>query len=237
MEKHKTGKLYGVGVGPGDPELLTLKAVRLIRACHAVAVPGARKEETAAYQIVKQTVPEVEQKECLALTMPMTKDRERLEESHRAAFSILRKALDQGKDVAFLTLGDPCIYSTYLYMHKRAVEAGYQTEIVSGIPSFCAVSAKLGQGLAEQSQTLHIIPSTYGAEEGMQLPGTRVLMKAGKKLCRVKEQIQQEISKGKELQVSMVENCGMPGERVYRNLEEMPEEAGYYSLTIVKSSE
>lgn len=229
-----TGKLYGIGVGPGDPELLTLKAVRLIRACEILAVPGTRKEETTAYRIVYQVVPEIAQKECLALDMPMTKDPKLLEESHRTAFELLRQSLDQGKNVAFLTLGDPCIYSTYIYMHQRAVQAGYQTEIISGIPSFCAVSAKLNQGLVEKSQMLHIIPSTYGMEQGLKLSGTKVLMKAGRKLKQVKEQLQVENSCGKQFQVSMIENCGMPEEQIYQDMQEMPDQAGYYTLMIVK---
>ena len=229
-----TGKLYGIGVGPGDPELLTLKAMRLILACDAVAVPGVPKEETAAYQIVRQAVPEVADKECLAVDMPMTKDPEQLEKGHRQAFTILKEALDQGKNVAFLTLGDPCIYSTYIYMHRMAIEAGYQTEIISGIPSFCAVSARLNEGLAEKSQMLHIIPSTYGVEDGLHLPGTHILMKSGKKLHKVKEHLQKEISKGRKLQIAMIENCGMPEQCIYQSLEEMPEQAGYYTTVIVK---
>ncbi len=231
------GKLYGIGVGPGDPELLTLKAVRLIRACPVLAVPGLRKEETAAYQIVAQAIPEISGKECLALDMPMTKDNERLEKSHNKAFEQLRQVMEQGKDIAFLTLGDPCIYSTYLYLHRRAAGAGYETEIINGIPSFCAVSAKLNQGLVEKSQMLHIIPSTYGMEEGLKLSGTRVWMKTGKKLGKLKEKLQAEVSDKKGQQVSMVENCGMKEEHIYRELEEIPEHASYYTLMIVKEQE
>ncbi len=81
---------------------------------------------------------------------------------------------------------------------------------------------------------LHIIPSIYGIEEGWKLPGTRVLMKTGKKLRQVKARAQQEISQGKQLQVSMVENCGMEGERIYQDAKELPEEAGYYTLLVIK---
>lgn len=228
------GKLYGIGVGPGDPELLTLKAVRLIQECDVLAVPGLKKEETAAYQIVRQAVPEAAGKECLTLDMPMTKNTEKLENSHEKAFLTLKTALDQGRNIAFLTLGDPCIYSTYNYMHQMALEAGYETEIVSGIPSFCAVSAKLNQGLVEQSQMLHIIPSTYGVEEGMCLSGTKVLMKVGKKLGTVRERIQEETAQERKQHIAMIENCGMKNEHIYRGIEEIPEQAGYYSLMIVK---
>lgn len=227
------GKLYGIGVGPGDPELLTLKALKCIRACDVLAVPGKQKEETAAYSIVLQAVPEIAGKECLELEMPMTKDKEKLANSHRAAFGSIKEALDQGKQIGFLTLGDPCIYSTYIYMHKLAAESGYETEIINGIPSFCAVSAKLNQGLVEQSQMLHILPSTYGVEEGMDLPGTKVLMKPGKKLKSMKE----KLSEYPDSCVSMIERCGMPKERVYRGAQEIPEQTGYYSLLIVKEQE
>lgn len=224
-----TGKLYGIGVGPGDPELLTLKAVRLIKECDVIAVPGKQKEETVAYKIVQQAVPEIAEKECLEVDMPMTKDKEKLEQSHNAAFEKISQVLDEGKSIGFLTLGDPCVYSTYIYVHKKIQQAGYETEIISGIPSFCAVSARLNQGLVERSEMLHVIPSSYGSEEGMKLPGTRVLMKAGKKMAQVREQL-----KKKNVQVAMIENCGMENEKIYRSAEEIPEEAGYYSLIIVK---
>lgn len=231
-KSEKTGKLYGIGVGPGDPELLTLKAVRLIRECDVIAVPGIKKEETVAYKIVKQAVPEIAEKECLEVDMPMTKDKEKLAQSHKAAFEKVMQVLDRGKNIAFLTLGDPCVYSTYIYIHKKAEQTGYETEIVSGIPSFCAVSARLNQGLVERSEMLHVIPSSYGIEEGMKLPGTRVLMKAGKKMGQVREQL-----KKMDVQVSMIENCGMENEKIYHSAEEIPEEAGYYSLIIVKEQQ
>lgn len=224
-----TGKLYGIGVGPGDPELLTLKAVRLIKECDVIAVPGKQKEETVAYKIVKQAVPEIAEKECLEVDMPMTKDKEKLAQSHKAAFQKVSQVLDSGKSIAFLTLGDPCVYSTYIYIHQRIEKAGYETEIVSGIPSFCAVSARLNQGLVERSEMLHVIPSSYGIEEGMRLSGTRVLMKAGRKMGQVKEEL-----KKMNVQASMIENCGMENEKIYHSIEEIPEEAGYYSLIIVK---
>ena len=224
-----TGKLYGIGVGPGDPELLTLKAVRIIKECDVIAVPGKEKDETVAYKIVRQAIPEIVEKKCLEIDMPMTKNKEKLAQSHTIAFEKISKVLDSGSNVAFLTLGDPCIYSTYIYVHQKVEQAGYETEIVSGIPSFCAVSARLNQGLVERSEMLHVIPSSYGIEEGMKLSGTRVLMKAGKKMGQVKEQV-----KKMNAQVDMIENCGMADEKIYHNVEEIPDEAGYYSLIIVK---
>lgn len=224
-----SGKLYGVGVGPGDPELLTLKAMRLVREADVIAVPGEDPKESVAYKIVKGAYEKLDEKELMAVPMPMTKDKEVLEKSHAQGTKMVQEELDKGHKVVFLTLGDPTVYSTYLYIHKRICELGYDTEIVSGIPSFCAVSARLNTGLVEKAEPLHVIPASYQIQEALKLPGTKVLMKAGKKMKEVKAQIQELGSKG-----VMIENCGMPDEKIYRSIEEIPEDAGYYSLIIVK---
>lgn len=226
------GKLYGVGVGPGDPELLTLKAMRLIAEAPVIAVPGETPQESIAYQIVKQAYSDLEAKELLAVSMPMTKDAKKLEESHQSGAQKVKEVLDTGKSVAFLTLGDPTVYSTYLYIHKRIAAMGYETEIVNGIPSFCAVSARLNQGLVEKAQPLHVIPASYQIEEALKLPGTKVLMKAGKKMKQVKEQMKLLQEEGR-----MIENCGMENEKIYGSVDEIPDNAGYYSLIIVKDKE
>lgn len=224
-----TGKLYGIGVGPGDPELITLKALRLTKEADILAFPGEDPKESIAYKIMKGAYEEINEKQMISLPMPMIKEKEALKKVHDEGAQIIREYLDQGKKVVFLTLGDPTVYSTYLYIHKRIKEMGYETEIVSGIPSFCAVSATLDEGLVEKAQQLHVIPASYQIEEALKLPGTKVLMKAGKKIKEVKAQI-----KASGNGAMMIENCGMPDEKIYRSVEEIPEDAGYYSLIIVK---
>ena len=226
------GTLYGLGIGPGDPELLTLKAVRLMRENEVIALPGEMPQETVAYKIAVQAVPELAEKELTALPMPMTKDPKVQEETHTHAADIVENFLKNGKNVVFLTLGDPTVYSTYLYVHKKILERGLKAEIVSGITSFCAVAARLNMGLVEKAEPLHVIPASYQIEEALKLPGTKVLMKAGKKMKEVKATLQ-EIG----AQAVMIENCGMPDEKIYANAEEIPENAGYYSLIIVKEGE
>ena len=196
-----TGTLYGVGIGPGDPKLMTFRAAELIRDNEIIALPGEKAEETVAYQIAVQTVEELKQKTFLE------------------------------QNVVFLTLGDPTVYSTYLYVHKRIAQRGYRTELTSGITSFCAVAAKLNIGLVEKAEELHVIPASYQIEDALKLPGTKVLMKAGRKIGQVKE-----LLKKAGMQAMMIENCGMENEKIYQTVDEIPENAGYYSLIIVKEN-
>lgn len=228
------GKLYGVGVGPGDPELLTLKALRLIKENEVIAVPGKDIRASVAYQIVKGAYEDLDKKTLIPVAMPMTKDPQVLKTNHDKAADQVEDYLREGKNVVFLTLGDTTVYSTYLYVHKRILERGYGAEIVSGITSFCAVAARLNMGLVEADQPLHVIPATYKAQEMdeiLKLPGTKVLMKTGKKMKQVKESIEKSGQKA-----VMIENCGMPSEKIYRSAEEIPEDSGYYSLIIVKEN-
>lgn len=244
-----SGIFTGAGVGPGDPELMTIKAVRAVRACSVIAVPvsdgkleepffekaedaGGHQEyleRCVAYRIAREAVPETEKKDRIFLPMPMIKEKDRLRKIHDRDADAVAELLEEGKHVVFLTLGDPTVYSTCMYVHRRLKERGYSTELIPGIPSFCAAAARMNVSLAENRQELHILPASYQIGEGLGLPGTKVLMKAGRKIGEVKRLL---LEKG--LEAEMVENCGMENEQVYLSAEEIPERAGYYSLLIVK---
>ena len=223
------GTLYGIGVGPGDPRLMTYLAVDTIKRCPVIAVPADGKGKAVAYKIASGIVEDLDAKECLNLSTPMTKDKAILDAAYQTAADTIIEQLEQGKDVACLTLGDPTIYSTYIYIHRLVKAKGYKTEIVNGIPSFCAVSAKLGDSLVDRSEQLHVIPSTYDIEDGLKLPGTKVLMKAASKMPIVKETLKRNDLKG-----AMIENCGMPEEHIYHGVDEIPDQASYYSIIVVK---
>lgn len=225
------GTLYGIGVGPGDPELMTLKAVKWLKVCPVLALPQKEKECCTAYQIAVQAVPEIEEKETICIDIPMTKDRERIETSHRLGADQLAAVLESGKDVALITLGDSTVYASSMYLLECVRDRGYPTEIVNAVPSFCAAAARLQIPLVKNTEELHILPASYSVEEGLALPGVKVLMKTGKQVPAVKECLR----KG-SYQVSMVENCGMPGEKIYRSLEEIPDDPGYFSLFIIRDS-
>ncbi|MBQ2640528.1 MAG: precorrin-2 C(20)-methyltransferase, partial [Lachnospiraceae bacterium] len=110
------GKAYGVGVGPGDPELMTLKAVRLIRESDVIAFPGKSAEESVAYRIARGAVPEIAEKTLVPVYMPMIRDREKIADLHRAGAGLLEEYLDRGQNVVYLTLGDSTVYCTFSYL-------------------------------------------------------------------------------------------------------------------------
>lgn len=227
----KNGILYGIGVGPGDPELMTLKAVKRIRESDIIAVPlsGRKKQSSLAYDIAKKAYPPIEEKERLTIYFPMTKDEGVLKDAHKKGTEEIKEYLEMGKQVGFLTLGDPTVYSTYMYIHKRIREEGFEAEIVNGIPSFCAAAAALSISLGENNEPIHIIPAAYGINEDAALKGTNILMKAGKQMGEVKKGLA-HIKK----EVYGAENCGMESERLYRGFEQIPEDGGYYSMIILK---
>lgn len=225
------GILYGVGVGPGDPELMTLKAVRLIRENQIIAVPGAEPKDTVAYQIAVQAVPELAEKTLLPVYMPMTHDKAEMKRNHEKGAEILESYLRRGSNVIFLTLGDPCVYSTYTYLQKLVISHGFQAELVSGITSFCAAAARLNLPLSEWNEQLHILPAAHHLNISLKEKGNYVLMKSGRKMNQVKELLRES---GRE--IHMVENCGMKNEHIYHGVDEIPDSAGYYSLIIAKET-
>lgn len=223
------GTLYGVGVGPGDPELMTLRAVRIIRENQVFALPGKDPRNTIAYQIAVRAVPELSEKELVALRMPMVKNRQKLMEAHRKGAEQLKTLLDDGKNVVFLTLGDPSVYSTFSYIQDILAPEGYPVEVVSGVPSFCACAARLGLPLAEWDEEIHVIPAVHAEALSFDRPGSYVLMKSGGRMADVRKAL---VESGRSVQCVM--NCGMETEKVYRSAEEIPDDAGYFSLIIVK---
>lgn len=225
----KNGTLFGVGVGPGDPELLTLKAVRILSEADIIAVPDTGKSEKAAYSIVEA---HIKGKEILECPTPMVRDKKQLNESYEEAAEKICALLEAGKNVAFITLGDPTVYSTYIYVHKRVLAHGFNAELIPGVPSFCAVAARLNIPLCEGAEPLVIIPASYdNLDECIGFPGNKVLMKAGKTISALRDKLK---SLGYGGNVSMVSNCGMENEKVCRGVDEIDENAGYFSIVVVK---
>ncbi|MBQ9519207.1 MAG: precorrin-2 C(20)-methyltransferase, partial [Firmicutes bacterium] len=223
------GILYGVGVGPGDPELMTLKAVRLIEETDVIAVPGTVPEKSTAYKIALGAVPALASKQLLPIYTPMKNDRAAIKAEHKKNAQKVEKYLSAGKNVVYITLGDPTVYSTYSYLQKIIAADGFDTRYISGVTSFCAAAAQLGTPLSEWDEPLHIIPALHKKDKGFIEDGNYVLMKSGKEIPAVKKMLKKE-----GLSVCAVENCGMDSQKIYRDLDEIPDDAGYFLLVIAK---
>ena len=223
------GIAYGVGVGPGDPKLMTLRAIELIRENDVIAVPGKEPKESVAYKIAAAVVPEIADKELVPVYMPMIKDRALIDEEHKKGAALLKKYLDQGKNVVYITLGDPTIYCTFSYLQHYLEADGYPVELVPGISSITAAAARLNLPLTEWDEPLHVLPAVHKTDAAMDLPGTYVLMKSASHMKDVKETLRKS-----EKDVQAVIDCGMPTEKLYRSLEEIPDDAGYFALVIAK---
>ena len=206
------GKLYSVGIGPGDPELMTLKAVRLLN--HVV---------------------DLDAKPQLIIYMPMTKDMAAMDKAHREGADAIEKLLDEGKNVVFITLGCPTVYATCIYVHKLVLKDGYDAELVAGVTSICAVAAKLNTSLCERAEPLIVLPGSYKQSAAfLDGPGNKVLMKSASEIGRVVDELRER----KLIKNSgMVERCGLPGEKIYRNLEEVDPKSSYFSVILVKEKE
>ena len=221
------GTLYGVGVGPGDPELVTLKAIRTIEACRVVVAPRARAGSSLALSIVRANV-DLTCHEVVEVPFAMAGEDDARDARRADAAALVVSRLEQGLDVAMPTLGDPAIYSTF----QRIAAAVRQ---VPGVPSFCAVAAALDADLTpDPALPVHIVPALCrdSLREAADLSGTVVLMKAGGEAeglaCALREA-------GVLERTQLVSNCGRPDELVLRRLDapDVPDRLGYFSTAVV----
>lgn len=223
------GKLYGVSVGPGDPELLTLKAVRVIEESDVVAVPNIGHKRQTAYAIAEAYL---EGKELIDCSTPMTKDRSVVLEAYGKIADDLCAALDEGKSVAYLCLGDIAIYSTYIYVHDIVVERGFEAEIIPGVTSFSACAAKLGVALCEGPERLLVAPvMAADVDDILDVPANKVFMKSGKAVQELRDKLAE---RGELDNASMVANCGLPDEKIFEHLADIDDDGDYFSVVIVK---
>jgi len=207
------GALWGVGVGPGAPDLLTLRAVEVLRRADVLALPRASDwSESMAWRIARSAVGEVAGQERLFLTFPMSKDPDRLRPAWQRAFDAIGERLLAGRSVAFVTEGDPSLYSTFIYLarHAEARWPGLTIEVVPGVSSVMAVPARARLALADGCERIAIVPATYGTEDLR-----AVLMKIGGALPSVVEAIAAE---GLTERAVFVSRATMADELIERDL-------------------
>ena len=185
------GTLYGVGIGPGAPDLLTLRALEVLRKVPVLALPRSSDHGASmAWRIVRPVLGEVPGQERLFLTFPMAKDPARLAPAWDRAFTAIGERLARGLDVAFATEGDPSLFSTFIYLAQEAPRRwpGVAIEIVPGVSSITAVPAVTGVPLADGQERIAIVPATYGLGDLEALLArfdTVVLMKIGPEMPRI----------------------------------------------------
>ena len=187
-----------------------------------------------AKEIVNHVV-DLDAKPQLIVYMPMTKDMAAMDKAHREGADAIEKLLDEGKNVVFITLGCPTVYATCIYVHKLVLKDGYDAELVAGVTSICAVAAKLNTSLCERAEPLIVLPGSYKQSAAfLDGPGNKVLMKSASEIGRVVDELRER----KLIKNSgMVERCGLPGEKIYRNLEEVDSKSSYFSVILVKEKE
>ncbi|MFE0045558.1 precorrin-2 C(20)-methyltransferase [Streptomyces albireticuli] len=235
-----TGRLYGVGLGPGDPDLMTVRAVEAIAAADVVAYHSARHGRSIARSIAERHLrPEhIEERLVYPVTTETTDHpggyRAAMEEFYEEAAARLAAHLDAGRTVAVLAEGDPLFYSSYMHMHKRLAHR-YPTEVVPGVTSFSAAAARLGEPLVEGEEVLTILPGTLPEEElAARLASTdsAVVMKLGRTFPAVRGALERS---GRLEEARYVERATMSGERTGRLADVDPESVPYFSVAVLPS--
>jgi precorrin-2/cobalt-factor-2 C20-methyltransferase len=228
----KKGKLIGIGVGPGDTELLTLKAANVLKTVPVVFSPKSSKEkESIALSIVRPILKERKDYKRLMLVepiFPMIEDKSELEKIWDSASEMIAQYLDSGRDVAFITLGDTSIFSTYSYVQKRLI-GRYEVETIPGITSFTACAATKNEALVEQNDILTIVPKIDDRlEQVLDYSDSIVLMKASRNTAKLESKIR---NKNRPKEIYSVENCTRENERI---IEGFSSEKPYLTTTIIK---
>ena len=226
------GKLYGIGVGPGDTELLTLKAARILESVPVVFSPKSSKEkDSIALSIVKPILEKRDDYKRLMVVapiFPMIEDKSELEKIWDSAAEMIAQYLDSGRDVAFVTLGDTSIFSTYSYVQKRLI-GKYEIETIPGITSFTACAAARNKALVEQNQILTVVPKIDDRlEEVLEYSDSIVLMKASRNSNDLEKSIEEKESKK---EIYSVQNCTRENEKI---IEGFSHEKPYLTTTITK---
>ncbi len=241
------GKFYIVGIGPGDHELVTVKALKIAKEADVIALSvcdpdideistfekGEKSEfqcsvlsDSAPFEVVNASQPIIE-KEFLLSGIPMMKDEKIMEKIYSDFSKKIIELLKNDKNVALLVMGDPTVYTSEFTVFESILNKGFDCEIISGIPIFCSASACAKTSLANGNEQIRVYGDSSELDHSLYLPGTKVFLKIGKNIPRLKAA---SISK----KVVIVEDCGLPSEHTYENMEDIPAHVSYASIAVVK---
>ncbi|GAC1500882.1 MAG: precorrin-2 C(20)-methyltransferase [Vulcanimicrobiaceae bacterium] len=236
------GRLYGVGVGPGDPDLITVRALRIVRAVPVVAYHAARHGRSNARAVVAAELGahQIE----LPLIYPVTTEIEQPQDGYESAMAAFYDAsasaiaahLDAGRDVAILCEGDPFFYGSYMYLHDRLARR-YTTEVIAGVCSVMAGAARLGAPLVRRDTEMTILPGTLDEDDlarRLQSGAAYAIMKIGRNFAKVRAAIERA---GVGDRALYIERATMSAERIVPIRDVDPQSVPYFSLVIVPGSD
>lgn len=229
------GKLYGIGVGPGDAGLLTLKAKEVLENTKVIACPVKEPgEKSTALSIIAQVI-DLSEKEIIEVVFKMAKDKAVRQQCRKEAAQLLTEFLDRDMDIAMITLGDVSVYSTYTYVNQMVHQLGYDTEIIPGIPSFCSGAALAQVSLVEGNESLGVISSLKGTsslEAMLDRFDNLVVMKAGSHMKEIAD-----ILEARHLleHTTVLSNVGMAD--AYIGPMDTARDYGYFTTLIIKRGE
>lgn len=238
MNKKNKSIFYGIGVGPGEPELITLKAFNVLKKADIVFAPKAKmKNDSLAREIIEKILDS--EKEFIELEFPMIKDKELLRKRYISSAEIIVQKINSGKRVVYLTIGDPLLYSTYIYLIDalKTVAPDLLIETVPGISAYSAVAAKFTYSIAEKNEKICICPVPNDLENLRKVildNDTIVIMKVAKKLPGVIKLLQE---------MNLAQNAifgshvGLSNEKLIKGFNgssSLSEKEGYMSTIIVR---
>ena len=224
-----SGILYGVGLGPGDPDLITVKSSRLISQAQVIAYPSLAGGESFARSIAADLIsPDAEE---IVMDVPMTVERAPAQAAYDIGAKNIAAVLDRGEDVVCLCEGDPFFYGSFMYLHARLV-VDYQVEVVPGVTSITVCAARAGMPLAARNERLTVLPGPLPAEElRARIEGAEsvAIMKVGRHLSKIRAVI---ADLGLTDKAAYIERASLPDELVCP-LAQAPETAPYFSMIIL----
>jgi precorrin-2/cobalt-factor-2 C20-methyltransferase len=237
MEQETMAKIYAIGVGPGDPELLTRKAERILRSVPVICAPTAGPADSSYALSIIEPLLDLKRQEVIIQVFPMRKDQAGLDEFWETAAVGVAERVRRGSDVAFITIGDPFIYSTFLYIYRifREKYPDIPVEVVPGVSSINAAAIAAGIPLGQASERIAIIPAAFQEKDLLKVLSdfdTVVLMK----VSRVFDGIYALLKElGLEKKCAFVSRVGTPEEEVVFELESLlGRKLDYLSMLIMK---
>ena len=215
-------KLYGIGMGPGDPELLTLKAVKAIETSEVIVAPTS---EEGGVSIAYETAKEYISKDTKVIIAHFPMGKKDTKSKVQEIYEVIKRELEEGKTVSFLTIGDPLVYSTYVHLLKYIQNNGFTVETIPGITSFCAAASLTDRPVVMGNEALLVIPA--GKVHEIRDEKYVVVMKVYKKEREVIETLEE-----KGFEYVMVRRAGREGEAIIYDKEEIFKECEYMSLIL-----